>query len=450
MNPRILIARKRDGGHLSEEEIGAFIGGYLSGDVADYQMSAFLMAVLFRGMSREETVALTRSMIASGRTVDLSALAPTADKHSTGGVGDKVSLALAPLVAAAGVRVPMVSGRGLGHTGGTLDKLESIPGFRTRLSPEEFTETLRRVGVAMAGQSEDLVPADRRMYALRDVTATVESLPLVTSSILSKKIAAGPGSLVFDVKVGRGAFFADRARAAALASDLVLGAESFGRTAMALLTDMDRPLGRTIGNAVEVEEAIALLKGGDVAPDFREITLSLSAVMLVLAGVAADLFAASRLLEARLADGSAFGVFRRMVEAQGGDVHVCDDPSLLPRAPHEVSVESPAEGFIADIEPRTLAEVVIDLGGGRRRVHDRIDPGVGIVLERVHGDSVRTGETLARVRYASGRAEEWAARARAAFVVARRPPPERRMILSCVDRDGERDWKGWGTPIRKP
>ena len=447
MNPRLLIARKRDGGHLTEEEIRAFVSGYLRDEVADYQMAAFLMAVFFRGMSREETVALTHAMIESGRTLDLQSFAPTADKHSTGGVGDKVSLALAPLVASAGVRIPMISGRGLGHTGGTLDKLESIPGFRTRLTPEELLDVLGRAGVAMAGQSEDLVPADRRMYALRDVTATVESLPLVTSSILSKKIAAGPQSLVFDVKVGRGAFFADRARAAALARELVSGAHAFGRRAVAFLTDMDRPLGRAIGNAVEVEEAIALLRG-EAAADLSEVTKVLSAAMLVLAGAAPGLEEASRLLERTLQDGAALETFRRLLQAQGGDPGVVDDPSRLPRSACTVRVESPADGFVDDIEPRTLAELVIDLGGGRRRITDVVDPGVGVVLERTHGDAVRKGDTLARVHYAFGDGELWARRAASAFVITRRPPPQRRMILGVVDAGGEKEWEGMRTPLR--
>jgi pyrimidine-nucleoside phosphorylase len=445
MNPRILIARKRDGGHLDEREIREFIGGYLENEVADYQMAAFLMAVLFRGMSREETVALTRAMIDSGRVLDLSALAPTADKHSTGGVGDKVSLALAPLVAAEGVRVPMISGRGLGHTGGTLDKLESIPGFRTRLSAEEFIGILGRTGVAMAGQSEDLVPADRRMYALRDVTATVESLPLVTSSILSKKIAAGPENLVFDVKVGRGAFFTDRARAAALASELVSVAGAFGRRAVAFLTDMDRPLGAAVGNAVEVEEAIAVLRGAAPA-DLTEVTLVLAAAMLVLAGTSPDLFAASERLAGRIRDGSALAKLREMIEAQGGDPRVVDDPKLLPRAASEAVVESPSDGVVADIDPRAIAELVTDLGGGRRRLEDTIDPGVGVLLDRTHGDAVNKGAPLARVRFSRGRADEWVARARAAFVITRAPAPARAAILAVIDAKGEREWRGWSTP----
>jgi pyrimidine-nucleoside phosphorylase len=446
MNPRILIARKRDGGHLSEDEIRSFVGGYLNREVADYQMAAFLMAVLFRGMSREETVALTRAMIDSGRVLDLSALGPTADKHSTGGVGDKVSLALAPLVAAEGVRVPMISGRGLGHTGGTLDKLESIPGFRTGLSPDEFVGTLARVGVAMAGQSDDLVPADRRMYALRDVTATVESLPLIASSILSKKIAAGPENLVFDVKVGRGAFFADRSRAAALAAELVSVAGAFGRRAVAFLTDMDRPLGAAVGNAVEVEEAIAVLRG-TAPPDLTEVTFVTAAAMLVLAGVAPDLFAASRRLEERIRDGSALAKFREMVSAQGGDPRVADDPSLLPRAAHEVVVESPADGTVADIDPRAIAEIVTDMGGGRRRVEDTIDAGAGLILDCVHGSTVRKGDTLARIRFSRGSAGEWVSRTRAAYLITRAAAPERRMIHAVVSRSGEQPWRGWSTPL---
>jgi pyrimidine-nucleoside phosphorylase len=344
------------------------------------------------------------------------------------------------------VFVPMVSGRGLGHTGGTLDKLESIPGFRTSLRRDEFLDVLRRVGTVMAGQSDDMVPADRRMYALRDVTATVESLPLITSSILSKKIAAGPRALVFDVKVGRGAFFADRARAAGLAAELVSVACAFGRRAVAFLTDMDRPLGRTIGNSVEVEEAIAVLRG-EAPADVTEVTMVLGAAMLVLAGASPDLPAAKRVLEAKVSDGSGLQVLRDLIRAQGGDERVVDQPELLPSAASEVFVPSPSDGVVADIDPRALAELAVDLGAGRRRVDDGVDHGAGLLIARAHGDVVRRGETLATIRFTKGDAATWIARAQGAFVVTRSPVPERAVILGIVDSEGERPWVGWETAV---
>ncbi len=398
MNARHLIAGKRDGRSLTDAEIRGFIAAFVAEEVADYQMSAFLMAVYLRGMTGEETAALTRAMVDSGVRLDLSGIPGTkVDKHSTGGVGDKVSIPLAPLVAAAGVPVPMVSGRGLGHTGGTLDKLESIPGFRTRLDTEEFVRVLSDAGYVMGGQTRDVAPADRRMYALRDVTATVESIPLIVSSILSKKVAEGAEGLVMDVKCGRGAFMADEEDAAELGAELGRVGRLLGLRMDVFVTDMDRPLGRSIGHSVEIAESIELLKGGGPG-DLREITLMLGASMLVLGGVAGSNEEARTRLEQAIADGSGLEKFRRVIELQGGDPRVLDDPSLLPSAPVEVPFESPESGFLADLDPRRLGEAVIQLGGGRRRTEDDIDHGVGILLDAVPGESVERGRPLLRVR----------------------------------------------------
>jgi pyrimidine-nucleoside phosphorylase len=447
-NPSRLISVKRDGGALSEVEIEAFVRAFLDDQVADYQMAAFLMAVYCRGMSGEETAALTRAMADSGDRLDLSSIPNLkVDKHSTGGVGDKVSIPLAPLVSACGVPVPMISGRGLGHTGGTLDKLESIPGFRTRLSPAEFLRVLRNVGCVMGGQTERLAPADRRMYAIRDVTATVESIPLIVSSILSKKVAEGAQGLVMDVKCGRGAFMADEARARSLGLELVRVGEILGLRVAAFITDMDRPLGRTIGHALEIEESIQLLKGGG-PPDLKEITLALGSAMLVLGGVAWDLRAGSTRLNKAVADGSGLARFRELIAAQGGDPAVIDDPDLLPRAPVRVAFRSDRAGFITDMNPRTLGEAVIELGGGRRRAEDAIDPAVGLRIHRVPGDAVSHGEPIMTIEAAT----EAVARGvldthvRPSTRVDREPPRLPPLIRSFIFSSSEWPWD----PVNPP
>ncbi len=392
-----LIERKRDGGALTSDEWAALIAGYTAGEVPDYQVSALLMAVMFRGLEAHELTALTTAMLDSGARLSRPAGGPPRiDKHSTGGVGDKTSLVLAPLLAACGVHVPMMSGRGLGHTGGTLDKLEAIPGFVTRMPLEQAARQLAEIGVVMFGQSEEIVPADRKLYALRDVTGTVSSIPLITASIVSKKLAEQLDGLVLDVKVGSGAFITDPAASYTLARTMIAVAASAGCRTVALLTAMDRPLGRTAGNAIEVIESIEMLRG-DAASDFREVTLALGVEMLMLAGGATDRNEAMGRLETVLASGAALEKFREIIEWQGGDPRVVDDVSLLPAAPVVVTVESDHAGSFPPLPPRQLGELVVAMGGGRRVASDHVDPAVGVeILPRV-GDAVSKGDVVARI-----------------------------------------------------
>jgi pyrimidine-nucleoside phosphorylase len=396
-----VIQKKRDGGSLTEREIRDVIAGVTSGDVPDYQVAALLMAVFFRGLSEPELDVWADAMLRSGEVLDLSAVPGVkVDKHSTGGVGDKVSIALAPLVASAGVPVPMISGRGLGHTGGTLDKLEAIPGFSVDLDVERFIAQVQRVGTAMIGQTAELAPADRKLYALRDVTATVESIPLIAASIMSKKLAAGIDALVLDVKVGRGAFMKELPRARELARTLARIGERAGKRVWALLTSMDQPLGLTIGNALETMEAIDVLHGRGPA-DLVEITLELGARMLVLGGVARGLEDARAKLEERIASGAALETFRAMVAAQGGDPRVADDPGVFPQARIVKPVAAPRSGYVHGIDAEALGLAGMRLGAGRARAEDTVDPAVGIVLRRKVGDRVEAGEELA-VLHANG------------------------------------------------
>ncbi|HEX7123475.1 MAG TPA: thymidine phosphorylase [Gemmatimonadaceae bacterium] len=391
-----LIERKRDGGRLAAEEWRELLRQYLAGEVPDYQMAALLMAIWFRGLDRDETTALTRAMWESGRTLGGASGRPRVDKHSTGGVGDKVTLVLAPLVASVGVDVPTMSGRGLGHTGGTLDKLESIPGFRVRLSLEEAEAQLARLGCALIGQTDEIAPADRRLYALRDATGTVACIPLIASSIMSKKLAEGLGGLVLDVKRGSGAFLPDVERALELAHLMVALGHEHGVPVVALLTAMDRPLGRACGNALEVEEAIHTLRG-EGPPDLMAVTYALGAEMLVLAGVAADTEAARRTLEVALSSGRALDRFREVIVAQGGDPRVIDEPSRLPQARECELYVAPRAGVVAAVEPRRVGQGIVAMGGGRTRVEDDIDPSVGFVIGARPGDVVRAGEPLATI-----------------------------------------------------
>ncbi len=397
-----MIEKKRDGGALSADEIRAFVAGYTAGTIPDYQMAALAMAIFFRGMTPDETAALTDAMMRSGDTLSFAGWPrPTADKHSTGGIGDKISLVLGPLAASAGLAVPMISGRGLGLTGGTLDKLEAIPGFNTRLSPDAFRAALSRAGCAIIGQTDRLAPADRKLYALRDVTGTVPSIPLITASILSKKLAEGAVSLVLDVKCGRGAFMRTPEQARALADSLLRVGRALGRTMAALITDMEQPLGRTAGNALEVREAVEVLRGGGPA-DIRSLTLALTARMCLLAGVATDAAAAERDLAAHLDDGRALAAFRDMVAAQGGDIRVADDPgAVLPTAAVMESLSASADGWVAGVDAEIIGRVVLQLGAGRRRSDDVIDPAAGVDRLVQCGDRVRRGDTLMRLQAAT-------------------------------------------------
>jgi len=427
-----LIAKKRDGGAHEDAEIERLVGAFVAGELADYQMSAWLMAVYLRGMSTREAVALTYAMLRSGRTVDLSGvLGFKVDKHSTGGVGDKVSICLAPLVAACGVRVPMVSGRGLGHTGGTLDKLEAIPGFRTDLSVDDFIRIVGDVGTCMIGQTSEIAPADKRMYALRDVTATVECIPLIVASILSKKLAEGIDGLVLDVKVGKGAFMRDIDRARSLAESLVRVGTDAGKRVTALLTDMDAPLGQAVGNASETREAIRVLHG-EGPPDLVECTLALGAEMLVVAGQAGTVELARKELGAAIASGRALAVMERMVAAQGGDPRVVADPSLLVVAPG-VAVLAAESGFVASVDALEIGLAAVALGAGRTRADQRVDPAVGISIEAKPGAKVVRGEPLALLHVRDPRdAEAVRARVERAFAIANAAPPPRPLVLGRV------------------
>jgi pyrimidine-nucleoside phosphorylase len=420
-NPVELILKKRDGGRLSDVELAELVAGYLAGRVAEYQMSAWLMAALLRGLDERETAALTRAMLDSGRVLTLGSVrAPKIDKHSTGGVGDKVSLCLAPLVAACGVAAPMIAGRGLGHTGGTLDKLEAIPGYRVRLEPQHFERVLREVGASIIGQSEDIAPADRRLYALRDVTGTVESIPLIVASILSKKLATGTDGLVLDVKAGRGAFMRDLAQARELARALVRTARRAGLKAVALITDMNAPIGRTIGNALETREAIEVLMG-EGPDDTRELTLALGAEMLVLGGRARSHAVARARLERALADGSGLERFARMVAAHGGDRRVAENPARLTRARVRAPVLAKRSGVVASVDAGELGWVAVALGAGRTRADQRVDPAAGIELCKKPGERVERGEPLAFLCARKGSlVESQRQRATAAFRVGGR------------------------------
>ncbi|MGQ9559528.1 MAG: thymidine phosphorylase [Candidatus Oleimicrobiaceae bacterium] len=441
MTARDIITRKRDGQKLSRQEIEYFVHGYVKGRLPDYQMAALLMAIFLQGMDTEETAWLTEVMLQSGEVLAFADVpGPKVDKHSTGGVGDKVSLVLAPLVAAADVRVPMVSGRGLGHTGGTLDKLEAIPGLRTDLEPEALARQLREVGVFIAGQTARLVPADRRIYALRDATATVESIPLVTASILSKKLAEGIDGLVLDVKTGSGAFFQDPVHAEALARSLVTTAHQYGLPAAALLTSMGQPLGRMVGAWLETKEAIQCLRG-EADGDLMEVTYALGALMLLLAGRAASLPDAERLLQGVLSSGAAYERFLHMVEAQGGDVAVVENPDSYPPPQCEVEVQSLQEGFVAAIDAKAIGTAVCLLGGGRQVVEDAIDHQAGAILHKKVGEQVKAGDLLASLFSNKATMLDEAARmVRGAFSISPFPVARPNLIYKVVCPGGHHPW----------
>jgi pyrimidine-nucleoside phosphorylase len=427
LRPQDVIRKKRDGETLSQEEIEFFIAGVTNGQIADYQISALLMAIYLNGMNQSEQQFLTEAMLQSGSILDFSDIPkPKADKHSTGGVGDKTSLLIAPLVAACGVCVPMISGRGLGHTGGTLDKLESIPGYRVDLSAIEFKQVLLEVGYAMAGQTAELAPADKKMYALRDATATVEAIPLIVASIISKKGAAGLDAMVIDVKVGSGAFMRDKARAKELAHALVSTGNSCGIKTRALLTDMNQPLGRAVGNSVEVKECIDILRGelSDGVRPVLDLSLELSAHMLLLANVEQTIAAAHTRLQRVLESGEALERLRRNIAAQGGEPRVCDAPAaFLPLVSRSFKVESPRSGFIKSIDTTEIGHAIAAIGGGRVRIEDVVDPTVGFITEVVIGDRVKTGEAIGVVYCADeAKGREGARRIQTAYHVSEEGP----------------------------
>jgi len=428
-----LIRKKRDHGELTREEIVFLVEGAARGTVPDYQLAAWLMAVLCRGMTRAETASLTEAMLHSGDVMDFSAIpAAKVDKHSTGGVGDKTSLVIAPIVAAGRLYVPMISGRGLGHTGGTLDKLESIPGFRVDLSLKEFREALIACRCALGGQTPEIAPADKKLYALRDVTGTVESPALICASIMSKKLAEGIDALVLDVKTGDGAFMKKEQDAIALAELLVDTGKQMGKRVIALITDMDQPLGRTIGNALEVKECLEVLNG-DGPEDLRELCLDLSAWMFFLGERVSDVTAGRKLAQEMIATGQARDTFRRVVRQQGGDHRIVDDPSLLPRARSTQTVRTKQDGFVAHIACERVGIASLVLGGGREKQDDVIDPAVGIVLEKKVGDAVKSGDSLCTVHYnADARLQEATAMLENSFVIRAQAPPTRTPLIRKI------------------
>jgi pyrimidine-nucleoside phosphorylase/thymidine phosphorylase len=427
-----LIQRKRDGGELSEEEIDFFVRGYTRGEIPDYQAAALAMAVLFRGMTARETSALTTSMMNSGEVLDLSDLpGPKTDKHSTGGVGDKTSLVLAPLAAACGIVVPMISGRGLGHSGGTLDKLESIQGFRVNLSLTEFRSVLSRCGMALIGQTPEIAPADRRLYALRDVTATVESAPLMAASIMSKKMAEGIDALVLDVKCGGGAFLESEEEARELARTMIAIGRGMERRVVALLTRMDQPLGRAVGNALEVAESIETLKGRG-PKDLESLSIELAAWMSHLSGGGTLEAARARVREA-LRSGAGLDKLRQVIELQGGDPSVCDSRSRLPQARETMVVRSERDGRVSRIAARPVGQAAMLLGAGRETVDAAIDPAVGIVFHKKVGDPVAANEAIATVHLNSrARLDGALALLRGAIDVRPQAPQARRLVIDIL------------------
>lgn len=436
-----VIRKKRDGGELSRIEIESLVNAYTRGDIPDYQVSAWLMAVVLRGMTRAETAALTDAMLRSGEVLDLSSLpAKKVDKHSTGGVGDKTSLVLAPLAAAAGIVVPMISGRGLGHTGGTLDKLEAIPGFNVNLPVAQFRRVLETCGCAIIGQTAEIAPADRKLYALRDVTGTVESPYLICASIMSKKLAEGIDALVLDVKTGSGAFMKSDEDAAFLAELMVETGERMGKQVVALITDMDQPLGNTIGNALEVVEVVEVLRGQG-PEDLRQLCLELAGWMLYLGGVSDTVAEGKKQSGKLIVSGEALDRFRQMVKLQGGDPQSIDDPKRLPQAQRTMKLSSSMDGYITSLQCEQVGTACVILGGGRERKEDSVDPAVGIVLHKKLGDAVSAGEPLATIYY---NAEARAVRARqlleGSYRITDSPAHEKRpLIHRVIGKPGEKN-----------
>jgi pyrimidine-nucleoside phosphorylase len=446
LNPTEIIRKKRDGGTLSREEMEFLIKGNIGGTVPDYQLSAFLMAVYFRGMSPDESMTFTDIMLQSGKIVDLSGVAGVkVDKHSTGGVGDKVSLILAPMVAACGVPVPMISGRGLGHTGGTLDKLESIPGFRTDLSLDEYRRVIAEIGAVMIGQTDDIAPADRKMYALRDVTGTIECIPLIAGSIMSKKLAEGIDALVLDVKTGRGAFMRSEDQAIELAKTLIAIGERFNKRTVAFITDMNQPLGYAVGNWLEVVESIECLRGSNV-PDLMELTYVLGAAMLMIGGKVKTIDEGIEKCRSVVQSGAAFRKFVDLVNRQGGDASFIDHPERYPASAHRYELKSSTSGDVDFINALEVGFVGIMLGAGRVRMDDMIDPKAGIVLKKKVGDSVQRGETIAVLHTdRKDLLEKAAHRLERAFGIATEPSIAQPLVKAMVDRDGIRPWHGYSS-----
>ena len=428
-----LIRKKRDGSALTPAEIEYLVDSYTKGTIPDYQIAAWLMTVVVRGITREETTALTHSMLHSGEVLDLSFLpAKTVDKHSTGGVGDKTSLILAPLVAAGGLFVPMISGRGLGHTGGTLDKLEAIPGFNVSLSIPEFHRVLKTGGAAMIGQTSEIAPADRKLYALRDVTATVESIPLISSSIMSKKLAEGLDALILDVKVGSGAFMKKQVDARRLAQTMVGIGRRMDKKVQALITDMNQPLGYAVGNALEIMEASQTLQNAGPA-DLTKLCLELAARMIHVGKKAPTLEAARRLAEKHLVEGSAYKKLKQVVAAQGGNPQALDKFELLPNATGMREINSPRAGYVSSIDAEDIGTASIMIGAGRDKKEDAIDPAVGIILEVKIGEKVDAGSVLCRLYYTKDeRVDEAAEMVEDAFRISAQKPDERELILEVV------------------
>ncbi len=450
MNPVEIIRKKRDGLVLTAEELDSFISGFLGGDIPDYQAAAFLMAAYLKGLDDNETAALTDLMLRSGKRLDLAEMeSPVIDKHSTGGVGDKVSIVLAPMVAALEVVVPMISGRALGHTGGTLDKLESIPGFRTNLSFIDFRNALWEAGLAMIGQTDDIAPADRRLYALRDVTATVESIPLITASIMSKKLAEGLDGLVLDVKTGKGAFMKDRESAEALAMSLVETGRRYGVRTIAVITSMDEPIGRTVGNSLEVRECINFLKGR-ADDDLLELVLTLGSYMLFIAEECVNLEgkrsvdmevepSEARLEEKRINlegvinSGKALEKFVELLETQGGNPEIVANPGLLPVAGNILPIEAPRKGYITGLDAEKIGVAAMLLGAGRLKKDDPVDPAVGITLNRKTGEDVDAGDPVAVLHYNDERnLSEAKELVREAFSIGDAPPEPKEMIIKII------------------
>jgi pyrimidine-nucleoside phosphorylase len=441
MNPVEFIRKKRSGLTLSRQEMHSFISAYVSGEIPEYQMSAFLMAVYFCGMSREETAAFTDVMLHSGCIIDLSSIpGRKVDKHSTGGVGDKVSLILAPMVAACGVPVPMISGRGLGHTGGTLDKLESIPGFRTNLTIDEYRRVIADTGLVLIGQTDEIAPADRKMYALRDVTGTIESLPLIAGSIMSKKLAEGIDALVLDVKTGVGAFMQRYEDAVELALSLVAIGKSMGKETIGFITSMDEPLGNAVGNWCEVVESVECLRG-KMLPDLMAVTYVLGGAMVFLGGKAANIEEGMKECESAIWSGRAYEKFLELVRVQGGDISYIENPGKYPKSSFSIPVKSTATGYVTGFETQHVGVLATELGAGRMKVDDAIDPKAGILFRKKVGDRVETGETLAFIqtdRNSPGKI--WEERLAALISIGPEPPMRKPMVYSVVDGEGVKPW----------